>query len=132
MTNRELSQLYYLNREIVCLRQQIAAIESRAESVTQVLSDMPRGSGTADKVSRAAVTLAAIRDKYHAKMLEASAEHRLLLDYIDGIEDSMMRQIMQYRHISGMSWAAVAAHIGGGNTADSVRMAHDRYLQANP
>lgn len=52
--------------------------------------------------------------------------------FVDGIEDSIIRRIFEYRHLEGsyrLSWQQVAVKIGGGNTADGVRMVHDRYLR---
>ena len=48
--------------------------------------------------------------------------------YIASIEDSQMRQIMTLRYVYGYTWQRVAMDIGGGNTGDSVRKAHDRFL----
>lgn len=43
MTKRELSQLFWLNREIALNKAKIAELEARAASTSAVLSDMPRG-----------------------------------------------------------------------------------------
>ena len=51
--------------------------------------------------------------------------------YIDSIGDSLTRRIFEHRYIKGKvmpSWQSVAFKIGGGNTADSARMLHNRYL----
>lgn len=84
MTKRELSQVYYLSREI---------------------AERPD----------AAERLEAERDK--------------ILRYIDGIGDSLTRQIMVKRHVELKSWRRIAKDIGGGNTADGIRKMHDRYLR---
>ena len=59
----------------------------------------------------------------------AEIKYIQLMNYIDGIDDPLMRQIMKYRHVYGLSWVKVAMQIGGDNTADSVRMAHERFLK---
>ena len=46
MTVREMSQLYYLNREIVQLERQLEELECLAESTAQVITGMPHGGGT--------------------------------------------------------------------------------------
>lgn len=45
----------------------------------------------------------------------------------DAIQDEMMRAIVTYRFIYGMSWRQVAFRMGGGNTEDGVRMAYCRF-----
>lgn len=48
--------------------------------------------------------------------------------FVDGIEDSRLRRIFRYRYVDNMSWLQVAIQMGGKHTADSCRIAHDRYL----
>ena len=50
-------------------------------------------------------------------------------DYINDIDDSLVRQIFTLRYINGLEWRQVAVSIGGNNTADSVRMIHNRFLE---
>ena len=50
-------------------------------------------------------------------------------EYIDNIDDSLIRQIITLRYINGLEWKQVAASIGGNNTADSVRKIAERYLK---
>jgi len=58
-----------------------------------------------------------------ADLLELTNE---VEEYIDGIEDSRIRQIMRYRFIDGMNWAQVAKNMH--ETPDSARVALERYL----
>ncbi len=48
--------------------------------------------------------------------------------FVEGIEDSRLRRIFRYRYVDNMSWLQVAIQMGGKHTADSCRIAHDRYL----
>ena len=50
-------------------------------------------------------------------------------EWIDSIEDSRIRRIFSMRYLEGMSWQQIANQIGGGNTADTCRMAHNRFLK---
>ena len=49
--------------------------------------------------------------------------------FIYSIDDSLTRKIFIKRFIDGMSWLKVAIEMKGGNTANSVRMCHVRYLE---
>ena len=51
-----------------------------------------------------------------------------LYDFIDGIDDSLMRQIMTRRYIDGHPWRIVAAYIGERDEQYPRRL-HNRYLQ---
>lgn len=50
-------------------------------------------------------------------------------EYINSIDDSRIRRIFRYRYVDNMSWVQVAIQMGGKHTADSCRMAHDRYIE---
>ena len=49
--------------------------------------------------------------------------------FIAGLDNSHDRRIVTMRVIDKMSWRQIAQNIGGGNTADSVRMAYNRILE---
>ena len=68
MTKRELSQLFWLNREIALNKAKIAELEARAASTSAVLSDMPRGNLPGDKVGRLAAEIADERGIYLANL----------------------------------------------------------------
>ena len=70
-----------------------------------------------------------IRKRILAKEQRLLAEAVRICDVIDGIEDSLIRQIFTLRYIGGYHWTQIAMRIGGGNTPDGVRMLHNRYLK---
>lgn len=49
--------------------------------------------------------------------------------FINNLDNSHDRRIVTMRVIDKMSWRQIAQNIGGGNTADSVRMAYNRILE---
>ncbi len=51
-----------------------------------------------------------------------------LTEYILGIPDSQLRNVIYMRSIEGQKWSAIASHIGGNNTEDSVRKMYKRFL----
>ncbi|MBR5783380.1 MAG: hypothetical protein IKY33_04060 [Clostridia bacterium] len=48
--------------------------------------------------------------------------------FFDEIEDQYIYVILTRKYVDGYSWQQVAAHAGGGNTAESVRKMAARYL----
>lgn len=50
-------------------------------------------------------------------------------EYINSIEDSRMRRIVQYRILDGLSWYEVADRMGGKATSDSCKKYFERFLK---
>lgn len=110
MTKRELQQYYYLDKEITAERLRLAELE---------LLQAPDGE------------IGETRRVIMCKLEEAEIMKQRILREIMEINDAFLRQIFVMRHVDLMSWAAIAMRIGGDNTADGVRMAHDRYIKAH-
>ena len=129
MDKKELNQIYYLEKEIDMWRKALSRIQSRSLLPSQEITGMPFGSGISDKVGNLAASEVDIKNKIEELQKKVYEEQYRLLKYIETIEDSLMRQIMYHRHVLCMKWNEVAMTIGGGNTEDSVRKAHDRFLE---
>lgn len=130
MTLKELSQLYYLNREIEMDKKRLLELEARAVSCSADLTGAPRSPGAGDRVGRYAADIVDLKGIIEAKLQQCIYERNRLERYIVTIEDSLLRQVFTYRFVNGLPWQQVAACIGGSNTADSVRMMCNRYINA--
>jgi len=139
MTKKELSQLRYLNKEIEMLKQQIAEMEHRKE--TETVSDTVSGSNPEWPYERRKFyiegidvqgyekRLCRLKRKLGRRLEELMEKREEIEEYISTVPDSLIRQILTLRYVNGLSWQQIAVHVGGGNTADSVRMMHDRFLK---
>lgn len=128
MTLKELSQLYYLKREIEMDQRRLRELEAKAMPGAQVITGMPHGSNVADIVGRYAAEIADLRGIIDAKQQQCIHERNRLEKYIFNIEDSLTRQIFQFRFIDGLSYDEIADKLDGGNTFESVRKRVYRYL----
>lgn len=143
MTKRELSQVYYLNREIAMQQRQLEDLEACLEN-TKGATTVSGSSSEYPYTKRAFKIEGVVRITTHTRLKREIAELKALImlnqekcaiEYnriireINSVQDSLMRQILTYRYINCLPWVQVAAHIGGGNTADGVRIAHDRFLK---
>ena len=129
MTLKELSQLYWLNKEIARDRQRLEELTASAYSVrTPQLTGMPSGTVKGSAVERNAAEIADLRAIIEAKTAQCLHERNRLERYIAGIPDSLTRQVFTLRFVDGLSWLKVARGVGGYNTADSVRMICNRYI----
>ena len=131
MTKRELSQLYYLSREIEQDKKRLEELEAAAEGITQQITGMPPAGGTGDKVGKYAADIADLRGIIEHKMQQCWYELNRLNRFIASVEDSQMRQILTLRYINRMSWQQVALAMG--ETDESYpRRKHNIFLEKLP
>lgn len=134
MNKEQLSQIRYLNSEIEMLKKQITDLDH------EIVTDSVRGSSKYFPYTERSFVITGIEESYNRKVrrLQRKLNRRLeelmnlveeTNEYIESIDDSLIRQIIALRYINGLTWQQVAAHIGGDNTADSVRMACNRFLE---
>lgn len=131
MTRKELSQLHSLSGEIKFLRDQLEQVTADAERTTAILSDMPRASGTNDKVGKTAAIIADIKDTIRANIEKYWNQYNSILDYINGIDDAVVRQALTLKYLDGLKWCEVTKRIGGKNTEWSIKKMVYRYLKNN-
>ena len=127
MTIKQLEQIYYLTKEKQMWEDRLRELPD----ITAVRYDSigVSNSGVSSPVQQIAEQREKIRELISMKLAEISVAEREIFEYIFSIDNSQIRRIMRLRHIELKSWLQVANIIGGNNTADSVRMMHDRYLK---
>ncbi len=102
MTLGELSQLYYLNREVEMDIRRLQELEAKVGPGIQVITGMPHGTGVTDKVGDCAAEIADLRGIIEAKQRQCLYERNRLERYISNIGDSLLRQIFTYRFVNGL------------------------------
>ena len=134
MTRQDLKQLRYLKREIRLLQEQITAVES------EIVTDKVTGSDPEHPwTDRAFIIrglpgernekLLRLRERLERRMKDLQDMRAEIFEWVESIEDSLLRQIIILRHVNGLGWRQVAREIGGGNTAESVRQLHSRFFK---
>ena len=121
MTQKELSQIRYLKREIEQDAERLREFEKHD------ISGLPYEKQVTPET---AAQIAECRAIIEAKRQAAAEEYERLCRYISDIEDDLMRRIIVLRYVGGYDWTQVAMFVGGGNTAESLRKAHERFLKA--
>jgi archaellum component FlaC len=132
MTRKDLEKIYYLKRELkmwekryeeLCadMSQDTPSADGMPHSVTNKIS-----SPTEDKAILLADHVALIA-KHMAKIREAIRE---VESFISGIEDPLIRQIVELRCVKCMSWEEVADLIGRSSTAENTRLIYHRFIKS--
>lgn len=130
MTLKELSQLYYLDREIELDRERLA--ELRADLLCPRSPDydgMPRNPNPENALERCVAEIVDLEDVIRAKIEQRIYERARLERYISDIPDSLIRQIFTLRFVEGLTWEQVAARTGGNNTAKNCSNICYRYIR---
>ena len=127
-TKSELSQIFYLNKELQMWQREKERLEGKIGASSQVTNGMPHGYGASDPTGNLAQELAQCHLMISCKCVELQIQRNKIIRYIEELEDSLLRQIMFYRCVSCMNWHEVAKTIGGNTTSNSVRMAFNRFV----
>ncbi len=129
MTVRELSQLYWLDREIKYDTERLKTLRSEAESLrSPKFDDMPRGGGTNGTTENLIAEIVDLDAAITAKKIQIIQEKRRLERYIAQIDDSLTRQIFELRFAECMQWAEIAEAVH--MSIDGVKKRCYRYLDA--
>jgi hypothetical protein len=126
LTKQELSQCYYLNKEIEQLERELRELDGKEYKPTNY-SGMPHGSGISDDVSRLATQRAELHKLISLKLEECMIARTRIERYINGVEDSELRMILRLRHINGLSFQQIAFSIGG-HDESAPRKKYNKFL----
>lgn len=131
ITRRELSQIYYIQQEYELALARMEELElitsaPKSQELKPVVSF--GGGGTSDPTADAAVQLVEIRNRLNRYAAEIGALKIRIELWILELDDYLLKLIVRYRCLELLTWDAVAAKIGGGNTADSCRMYFNRAI----
>lgn len=130
MTTQELSQIYWLNKEIIMWQQELDRLENQSKAKGPEITDMPQhGSRVKSKVEKQALHPEMIREEILVLKEKAEQELSNLRQYINGIDDSLVRQIIEYKYAQRLTWEDTAARIGGVNSGESLRKTLQRFLR---
>lgn len=130
MTSKELSNLYYLSREIALDKERLEELRADAAApASPSLSGMPNGTRTESALEKKSEKIFELEKIIEQKIRQATDEKIRIETYIATVPDSLIRMILTCRFVRLMSWQQIAFKVGGYNTADSVRMMCVRFLE---
>ena len=128
MTKDQLRQFNYLSKEIQMWQKQLFDLRASSRKnmnsiiktkydkrIKGLLGDLP--------VHTDSIELIILKRQSEAQLLRLQ-----ILKFIDSIDDSLLRQVIVYRYIDGLSWIAVASKVGGNNSPSGLRIMVDRFL----
>jgi len=129
LTKEELKQIYYLNKEIKMWQRELERLQCMSLIKGQQITGMPHVPGVSDKVGDLAATMADIETIIRGKLAEIQMQRKRIIEYINSIDDSLLRQIMFLRNVSCMSWNQIANELG--SNENCVKQIYSRHFRKN-
>lgn len=129
MTKKELSQLYYLRKEIKEQQRRLSELEALATSCNAKITGIPNGNGVSDKVANYAAQIADLKGLLDLNLKKCFYELNRLDRFISSVKDSEMRIILTLRYSQGLSWQQIAQNMGVLGDGSTERKKHNRFLK---
>lgn len=134
MTKEELSNLRKINTEIEQIKRELEIIEPEyvIDSVTGSSVSFPYTAHSVKiegyDIKRYECKVQRIQNRLKSKMIELMEEKDMLTEYIYGLDDSDLRQILIYRYVKGLIWEEIGINMGYGTS--TIRLKHDKFLKS--
>lgn len=126
MTRQRLKQ-YVINKKDVDGREYARL---RSEKVT----DAVRGSSKEAPYLQHTIVITGIDDGERAKLdrkrRAVEREEQRIVEFIDGLSDNLIKQILRLRYLEGMTYDKVAKKLYGKDNGDAVRMSINRFFDS--
>lgn len=128
MTKKELSQLYYLRKEIKEQQRRLSELEALATNCTAKITGLPNGNGVSDKIGNYTTEIADLKNLIEKNLEKCIEEHKKLTTFINNIEDSQLRLILTLRYIDHLTWQQIAFKLNFYNESIP-RKKYNRFMQ---
>lgn len=107
----ELLQYKYAREKVEETLEEYQKYKTRAEKMTSIISDMPRGTSNSDKVADNAIKMADLSVEYEKRWLEAENKKLEIEKNIDLVEEPY-RSLLHKRYVQGLNFEKIADEMG--------------------
>ena len=121
----ELLQYKYAREKVQETLEEYQKYKDRAEKMTSIISDMPRGTSSSDKVADNAVKMADLSAEYEKRWLEAENKKLEIEKNIDLVEEPY-RILLHKRYVEGKTLEEISTLMN--YSFDRVRHMHGEAL----
>lgn len=131
MTRKDLEQVYYLNNELKMWQRRLADLQADIALSPKVMDGMPysKTNAVSSPTEIKAIRIAELSNIIEGKISEIQVTLMDIEAFIVTIEDSLIRQIVEYRCCKLMKWQQIADRIGEGYTEEAVRQSYHRFVK---
>lgn len=133
MTRKELEQVFHLDRELKMWQRRLEETKAQIQPQIQQMTGMPfaKTNKIKDDVSELAILIAEQEAIINGRIHEINLKIQEIDNFVKTLDDSHIRSVIEYRCVMLMRWEEIAAEIGAGYTAESVRQEYSRWCREN-
>ena len=121
MTVEELSQIYYINKEIAEIQKELIELKEKNFYKKPILSDLPKGSRIIDESLEYVEMIEKLEQQLNFSLMELQKKRMAAEEFLQTIENAEDRLIIRLRVINNMKWQEIADEIGLERTTVSKR-----------
>lgn len=129
MTLSELNDHLDMVIQLATARENLSDMQARILGASK-MDGMPHAHEPARMPENLSIALESQRKNVDRLARIVARSETRVRPWVDGIEDSRTRLLFDLRYLCGMKWEDVAGYVGGRNSAEAVKMACYRYLNA--
>lgn len=113
MTAEELSEIYYINKEIKSLQLELADLKQKNFYKHSIIRNMPRGGGEfRDPNLEYVNSVMELEDMINYGLKKLQCQRKKINDFIESVGDPELRLIMRLRAINNMNWDDIGKEVG--------------------
>lgn len=121
MTVEELSELYYINKEIEKIQRELIELREKNFYKKPMLSDLPKGNKIIDENLKYLEAMEQLEQQLNFSLLELQKKRMAAEEFLQTIKNAEDRLIVRLRVIDNMKWQEIADEIGLERTTVSKR-----------
>lgn len=111
MTVEELSELYYINKEIEQIQKELHDLKNKNFFKNSILSDMPKGGERLDEFVTYVDDVRTLENMLQYSLKKLQYKRKQVENFIDNIENAELRLIIRLRSINGMKWDDIGREV---------------------
>lgn len=119
MTANELSGIYYINKEIKSLQNELADLKQKNFYKPNLITDMPRGGGSEEQSLEYVSEVMLLEDLINYALRKLQHERKKIEEFICQVDDPELRLIMRLRAVNNMNWGEIGNELGMERTTAS-------------
>lgn len=128
MTRKELSQVYFLKKELRMWEQKLEELKNKSLISASAPDGMPfqHTNDISDKTFEYISQIMELQSDIDVFRLRIEVVIQNIEQHIMTLDDSLLRQIIEYRCCQCKTWGQTAALIGAGTTEESIKKYFNR------